>query len=242
MAQFLLVHGAWHGAWCWERLIPALEALGHGAGAIDLPGGSADHPLDPDVSLAACVERVAAATADMDGQVWLVGHSLGGTTVAQACEVVAERVAGAVYLAASMPVDGQSHLDALGSQAGSLAFDTMVIDPARGAHIPAEHRAACFYEGCAAADATAALARLAEWQPLGPAVTPVQLTPDRAGKVPRYYIECLRDRAVTLASQRRMQQAAALAGAATLDTCHSPFLAVPDALAALLAAFAASRA
>jgi alpha-beta hydrolase superfamily lysophospholipase len=47
MAEFILVHGAWHGAWCWREVVPRLEARGHMANAIDLPGHGADRsPLD----------------------------------------------------------------------------------------------------------------------------------------------------------------------------------------------------
>jgi len=37
MTTFALIHGAWHGAWCWEPLIPELERRGHRAVAVDLP-------------------------------------------------------------------------------------------------------------------------------------------------------------------------------------------------------------
>ena len=72
MATFCLVHGAWHGAWCWERLIPELEALGHSAVAVDLPSH------EPDAGFA---EYAAALAPAAEGADALVGHSLSGLTI-----------------------------------------------------------------------------------------------------------------------------------------------------------------
>src|SRR4029077_15910029 len=75
MATFALVHGAWHGGWCWDRLIPALEARGHHAVAVDLP--------TEDWS-AGCAEYAAIALDALRGadeDVVVVGHSLAGLTI-----------------------------------------------------------------------------------------------------------------------------------------------------------------
>jgi pimeloyl-ACP methyl ester carboxylesterase len=73
VTTFVLVHGAWHGAWCWELLAPELEARGHHALAVDLP-------IDvPGKGLADYAEVVRAAMPE--GDVVLVGHSLGATVI-----------------------------------------------------------------------------------------------------------------------------------------------------------------
>jgi pimeloyl-ACP methyl ester carboxylesterase len=76
VSTFALVHGAWQGAWCWERLIPELEARGHRGVAMDLPCD------DPSARLDAFADAVEAALGEVHGDdLVLVGHSLGGVTI-----------------------------------------------------------------------------------------------------------------------------------------------------------------
>jgi len=81
MARFVLVHGAWHGAWCWYKVVPALERLGHAVQAIDLPGHGVDRTPLADVTLDAYVDRVGEAIARAGEPVMLVGHFSGRRTV-----------------------------------------------------------------------------------------------------------------------------------------------------------------
>ena len=99
MATFVLVHGAWHGAWCWEKVITHLHHLGHQAVAVDLPGS------DPAASFDDYARVVLAAAEGLDDLV-LVGHSMGGQTIPI---VAAHRsVSRLVYLCATFPVVGNS--------------------------------------------------------------------------------------------------------------------------------------
>lgn len=238
MTHFVLVHGAWHGAWCWAHVVSALEDAGHVALAVDLPGTSRE-AAPSQVTLGDCVDTVVRAIERVDGPVWLVGHSLSGATVAQACERIFEKVAGLVFVAASVPMNGQSHLDALGDDPDSLAFAAMAIDAEQGlATIPPSHRKDCFYSDCSPDRIEQAMDSLADWQALGPAVTPVELTAARFGSVPRYYVECLHDRTISLEVQRRMHRAAGMTGVVSLQSGHSPFLSMPGELATRLAALA----
>ena len=72
MSTFVLVHGAWHGAWCWERLIPELNHRGHRAIAMDLPCDELD------AGLGDYADAAAAACAGIDEPVVVVGHPLPG--------------------------------------------------------------------------------------------------------------------------------------------------------------------
>src|SRR5712672_2028414 len=107
---FVLVHGAWQGAWAWETIVPRLERAGHRAVAVDLPGNGHDETPPALVDLDLYARHVAAIIDRIDGAVVLVGHSMGGTAVAQACELRAERIALAIYLAAFLLPDGMSVL------------------------------------------------------------------------------------------------------------------------------------
>jgi hypothetical protein len=90
-----------------------------------------------------------------------------------------------------------------------------------------------FYGRCTDADAAWAMSQLRP-EPLKPLVTSPQTTATGFGRVPRAYIECTADRAVTLASQRRMQSVLPCDPVFTLDADHSPFISAPQALADVL--------
>lgn len=86
-----------------------------------------------------------------------------------------------------------------------------------------------FYGSCDVDDR--ALARtLLQPEPLLPLTTPLSLTPDRFGRIPRVYIECLQDRAIGLATQRRMIEALPCQRVLSMDSDHSPFFSAPDEL------------
>lgn len=225
MANFVLIHGAWHGAWCWDELIPALEALGHKAVAIDLPGGGSDTTPAKDVTLDACARRVAEAVKRFDGPVWLAGHSMGGASITAGAELVHERLVGLIYITAGLPTNGQPLLAAMqGGGEPDKVQQNIVIDEATGSgSVPAEHVVEAFYHLCSPEQVERARKLLREWQVLAPGVEPITITADGGGAVPRYYVECLNDQAITIAAQRRMHQAAGVKAVATLDADHSPF-------------------
>lgn len=113
MATFVLVHGGWHGAWCWDRVVPLLTAAGHAVSTPTLAGlGDRAAELHPEIDLEHHVAEVAASI-DPDGprDVVLVGHSYGGMVVAAVAARRARRVAGLVYLDAFVPEDGQALFD-----------------------------------------------------------------------------------------------------------------------------------
>ena len=103
MSLFCLVHGAYLGAWCWERLIPELEARGHQVIAMDLPID------DPSASLSDYTDTVIQSLQGVDDDVILVGHSLAGMIVPL---VALQRpIHRLVFLAALLPQIGMSGLD-----------------------------------------------------------------------------------------------------------------------------------
>jgi pimeloyl-ACP methyl ester carboxylesterase len=233
MAAFVLVHGAWHGAWCFERLAAALAARGHLVAVPDLPGHGADSTPPGDVTLADYVARVGEALAAQPEPALLLGHSMGGMVITQAGEEHAARVRALIYLCAFLPRDGES--------LGSLARPTAVtpnLRPDREAGVvrfdPAGAREA-FYGDCSDADVAFASARLCP-QPVLPWTRAVALGA-RYAALPRHYVECTQDRAIPIEDQRRMQ-AATPCRVHTLHTSHSPFLSQPEALAVLLDAIA----
>ena len=113
MATYVLVHGGWHGGWCWKKVTPLLRAAGHDVYAPTLTGlGERVHLLTPAVGLETHVEDVLGVLRYEDlQQVVLVGHSYGGIVITGVAERAADRLAHLVYLDAFVPRDGQCLLD-----------------------------------------------------------------------------------------------------------------------------------
>ena len=111
MARFVLVHGAFAGAWAWGPLTEGLEAAGHSVETLDLPGSGEDHTPVADVTLEACAERLCEQLRARDEPAVVVPNSMGGVVTTQATVRCSERVAAIVYVAAFVPEDGESLLD-----------------------------------------------------------------------------------------------------------------------------------
>lgn len=233
MSTFVLVHGAWHGGWCWDKLRPLLEAAGHTVATPDLPGHGDDRTAIAEVTLDAYAERVCRAIDAQSEPVVLVGHSMGGMVITAAAERRPDRIRTLVYLCAFLPGDGDT-LMAISNDPDSLVLPHLEMDEEGGfATVRDEGIAPAFYGHCSTEDVAWAKSRLVP-QAVAPLNEPVTVTPDRAGRVPRTYIECLDDCAIPIAAQRAMVAAHPCERVFTLATDHSPFLSTPHALAECL--------
>jgi pimeloyl-ACP methyl ester carboxylesterase len=241
MATFVLVHGACHGAWCWFKLIPEIEALGHRAVALDLPALGEDRTPVADVTYEMNVERVAGVIEAEREPVVLVGHSMGGATITGTAERVPERIGLLVYLTAFLPRNGES-INALtnspmwipetGTRAIARSADGLTVS------VSPEGARERFYGDCSEEDVAYCLPRLRP-QPFVIRDKPMRITPERFGRVPRAYIHCTEDRSIAFAVQREMVARSPCRTVASLTTGHSPFLAAPKELATILSDIAA---
>src|SRR5215216_4193676 len=107
---FLLIHGAFHGAWCWTKTINELQNRGYEAHAIDLPGQGDDQAPNRKVTLEAMADRIVTKLEQLSGAVVLVGHSLGGMAISAAAEKTPERIRILIYVCAFLPRSGESLL------------------------------------------------------------------------------------------------------------------------------------
>lgn len=224
MTGLLLVHGAFHGGWCWERLLPELAGRGLRAEAVDLPFTTPEADRE---TVTAAIEGMAAG----GEPVVVVGHSFGGAVITAAAGGAGGRPAAShlVYLTAIMQEPGRP-ID-LGQTPGLAAVrmegETASVDPASAT--------VAFYHRCHPKDAEWATARLRAM----PTATLAAPPPDHVAwrHVPSTYIVCTDDQIIDPTQQRVM---AAQAGAIVeLDSDHSPFLSCPADLAEALAAVAA---
>ncbi|MBT7950253.1 MAG: alpha/beta fold hydrolase [Gammaproteobacteria bacterium] len=236
--QFVLVHGAWHGAWCWEKVVPLLEAGGHAAHAIDLPGLGEDQTPIKDVTLESYVSAVSELINSIDQPVVLVGHSMGGMVITQVAELIPDKINTLIYLTAFSPKNRETLLQYALENTESDVTKYKQINEEEGYFTVAEDKLqACFYGKCSDEDAHNAIKQLRP-QALAPVATPLKLSDENYGRVRRCYIECSKDRAITLAMQKRLKENGRVDDSAVLDTDHSPFYSCPEELAETLISLA----
>ncbi|MDE2238831.1 MAG: alpha/beta fold hydrolase [Rhodospirillales bacterium] len=225
MATFILVPGAWHGAWCWAPLVPHLTRAWHQALTPELaevPPGANPLPL--------WASQIAALAQAQPEPPILLGHSRGGLIISEAAAIAPHAVSRLVYLSAFLLPAGQSMQTAISRPEAGGEPD--YLRPARGRRlaVAAETIIPRFYNLTEPETAEHAAARLHP-EPLGTFSAPA--TPPPA-HIPRAYIECTEDRVVPLALQRAMQVELPCAPVLTLPADHSPFLSMPEQLAQAL--------
>jgi pimeloyl-ACP methyl ester carboxylesterase len=219
-ATVVLVHGAWHGAWCWEKVTPRLDDAGVAWVAVDLPFPSFE-------------DDVAATRAAIDGAsgpVVLCGHSYGGAVVTGAGG--RSNVQRLVYLAAFACDEGESPANtAPDASVATADLEALLVlsDDGTVVSVRDEAAAAAFYHDCTPEDVVATVERLRPVQ-LACLVTP--LGPPAWRDKPSTYVVCTEDHAVHPELQRVM--AKRCTESLEWPTAHSPFLNRPDLVAGLL--------
>ena len=228
MALFVLVPGAWHGAWCWAGLTERLEQAGHRCLTPDLPAvPPGDNPLP------VWAHDLAALLRSAPEPVILLGHSRAGLVINEAAVLAPGRVRALVYLAAFLLPPGESMQSAMAwPEAGEAPT---YLRPARGRCLAVAPEAVIprFYPAAPSPLAAYAATRLHP-EPMGAFSAPATVAPHQLARTPRIYIECRDDQIIPLALQRAMQAAMPCTHVMTLPSDHSPFFCMPDRLAMAL--------
>ena len=233
MSTFVLIHGAWHGAWCWRKVSSRLEKLGHAVIAPDLAGLGADDTPLAHVSLQLWTQQVCRILDSQAEPVMLVGHSRGGIVISEVAEQRPDKIRELVYLTAFLVRNGECLFDLAQQDLSSLVPANMVMSPDKlFSTMREESLRDAFYGQCSAEDVALAH-ELVRPEPTAPLATPLRLTQENFGRVPRVYVQCLRDRAIPPALQQQMYTATPCR-VLCLDTDHSPFFSAPDELTAHL--------
>lgn len=243
MAGFVLIHGSWHGGWCFDTVAAILAARGHTVVAPTLPGMGGTAEEMAAVTLEDWGDFAAQHCADLKDRlggapVVLGGHSRGGLVVSTAAERHPEGMDSLAYICAMMLPAGLSRAEFKEIVGPNAPFEAIikplhgsiatVIDPLDGA--------GDVFAQLSPPDAVAAVLPRLMAEPSEPRRQKIVVTPERWGSKPRTYIECTQDRTIPIDSQRRMIAMSPGAQVITLEADHSPYLSMPEALADALEA------
>lgn len=202
---------------------PAQRA-GHRVLAPDLLSLGRDFTPYTSVILENWTDQVATLVRTVGEPVVLVGHSRAGVIISEVAERVPDRIAVLGYVTAFLLENGQTLQEIATQDNQSLVPPAMVVaDDHLSATIREDAAREAFYGQCSEEDVVLALS-LMRPEPLAPIATPVRTTSARFGCVPRVFVECTLDRAITLPMQRRMQAALPCRNRITMQSEHSPFL------------------
>lgn len=240
MANYLLVHGAWHGAWCWRRVLPLLTQAGHRVHAVTLTGvGERAHLLSPAIDLETHITDVMAAmdAEEMDDVV-LVVHSYAGMLGTAVADRRSERLKHLVYLDAVLPKPGESWSSTHASATRNARIAAAQADPLFG--FPAPDASVFGLE----AEDHAWVQRRQTPHPGKPYTQVLNFDPKRVASVPRTFVNCTRPPLATIdISRLRMRDPAFWDGAwlpgsqvVEMATGHDPMVSDPQGLAKILMA------
>jgi pimeloyl-ACP methyl ester carboxylesterase len=229
---FVLVHGAWHGGWCWSRVADRLRAAGHLVFTPTQSGlGERRHLLSKAITLDTfAADIINVIEAEELSDVVLVGHSFGGNAISGAADAIPERIRHLVYL------------DALVIEGGKAPFDTLPPDvvatrrkaadeTSGGLSLPAPPPAAF---GVFEASDTEWLRRRLTPHPFETYVSPLNLKGPVGNNLPRTYIACTHPAYVALQASRdwvRTQQGWRWA---EIATGHDAMVSAPEELTRML--------
>jgi pimeloyl-ACP methyl ester carboxylesterase len=231
----VLVHGAWHGAWCWRRVLPLLASAGCAAVPVTLSGlGERAHQLVPDIGMDTHVADVVQAVRAAECRdAVLVGHSYGGVVVTGAADVLGDAVGPLVYVDAVVP--GAS------GECWSTRNPPEVQESRRAAiaahgHLPPPPASAFGLTG----EDAAWVDRRQTPQPAGVYDDPVRFDEARWAARRRVFVDCTTPPLPTIEPSRRLVREQPGWEVLELATGHDPMVSAPEELARLLIAVAGS--
>lgn len=231
MATYILVHGMWHGGWCWRKITPRLRAAGHEAFTPTLTGlGERAHLRPADIDLSTHIQDVVNVFEyeDLRGAI-LVGHSFGGTLASVIAEAIPDRIAHLVNLDGLFPENGRALKDLIGDTWDF--FLKNALDPADPERI---QPIADWTFGVSGTDLEWMRSKLTP-HPLKALTTPVTLGNPAARAIPRTFIACtekpLSDEEFAAETKKHAELGW---GFRTIPTGHDAMITAPEALTSVL--------
>ncbi|MFT7669471.1 MAG: pimeloyl-ACP methyl ester carboxylesterase [Planctomycetota bacterium] len=232
MGHLLLIHGAWGGAWEFQETLEGLRKQGHQASAIDLPGhGQFEAPI-ADVTMDTYVQTVIDAAEALEGNIILVGHSLGGAIISQVAEKIPRKIERLVYVAAVLPKNGETPLGLMqGDEAGELLSRLEFSDDQSYVTVdPETVKQTLLHDVREPERLEAFLPHFAMKQATEPFMFAAELTDEAFGSVPKTYVRASIDRVLSPALQAVMVKNWKVDRVFTLESGHFPLMSIPARL------------
>ena len=239
MSHFILIHGAWHGGWCWHKLVRELESSGHSVTAPDLPCHGDDRTAPQGIDVSDYADLVCSLVDAASDEVVLVGHSLGGLTISQVAERRPDRLQCLVYLAALVPTPGATPTSRRSLTTDALLDSLRLSEDGSVSLFDLDAIREVFYADCSDEDIAFARSRLCG-EPAAAANSAVEPSQENWGRVSRDYIVCLQDQAIPASAQQALAEESGCRNVYSLDASHSPFFSAPADLARILGQIAES--
>ncbi len=233
LASYILIHGAWHGSWCWEKISNLLSSQGHQVFSPDLPGHGNDHMPHSEIKFQDYCDCVINAVARCDENPILVGHSFAGIIMTQLAANFPGKFKKLIYIAAYVPLSGDSLLSISKKFVVAGLSTEILIDKKQGQIILKTDKLSELLYHCATVDDQNWAKKKINSEPLAPLATAVHYTDFSYSDIDSLYIFCEHDRAITMPDQQWMSERTQ-GKTATLPSDHSPFLGMPEKLALLL--------
>ena len=234
-STIVLVHGAWSDASAWKDVTPLLKAKGFKVRTVNLPGHGTDQTSFTTITLQSYVDAVKNEIGDLK-DVTLVGHSMAGMVISQVAEDMPGSIKKLVYLAAYLPLNGQSLLDLAQTDAGSHAGKFLQIDQTNGSAGIRKEGAVDIFVADAPKNVQDKFAKGVQPDPLAPFAIPVKLSEAGFGATAKVYIYTTEDHALSYPKQQAMAKSANIVQQHTLKSSHTPFISMPGKVAAILIA------
>ncbi|WOL18761.1 hypothetical protein Cni_G27558 [Canna indica] len=245
--KIILVHGEGFGAWCWYKTVSLLEEVGVFPVSLDLRGSGIDYTDPNNITTLADYSKPLTDYLDNlpeDEKVILVGHSCGGASISYAMESYPKKISKAVFVSATMVLDGQKPFDVLSEE---LAYADVFLKesqfliygngkdkPATGLMFDKQQMKGLYFNQCPHKDIALASVSMKPI-PLAPMMEKLSLTPENYGSVRRFFVQTLDDHMLSPDIQEKLVRDNPPHGIYKIKgSDHCPFLSKPQSLHKIL--------
>jgi pimeloyl-ACP methyl ester carboxylesterase len=235
MKNYILVHGAWGGAWEFDDVVNLLTKTGNKATAVDLPGHGKNQVPLAEITMQAYVNTLLNVIKKQDERVILVGHSLAGAVIARVSELAPELIERLIFVAAVLPKNKQSALELMQNDEHGLLPHVVFSEDQTYATVQDETVRTRFLN-----DVTdqKRLDKLVPdflfAQATEPFMATAQLSPERFGQVRKFYIRATVDKVLSPALQSEMLNSWEMEKVYNLKSGHFPLTSIPEELVEVL--------
>ena len=237
-SPIILIHGAWHGSWCWQKIIPLLlEQQGRIVLAPNLPGHQPNDRSDQKITLQSYINCIVSIIDQQSQPVMLVGHSMAGMLIAQVAELRPQLIGKLIFLNAYLPSNEDSvfSLNKSFNPDGEINRAMHLSNNRRSYSIEESEFTRLFYHQSCKEDQELALLNYCP-QPSLPLASSLKLSAENYGKLEKIAICSTDDRVIPAKMQKQMLMKQTCNEYIQIEGDHSPFFSLPDTLASLLLA------